>query len=41
MIWQQIMPELGEFKRGRELGFKRDPYRQYVWHVCITCGRIR
>lgn len=41
MIWQQIMPELGEFKRGRELGFKRDPCRQYVWHACITCGRIR
>jgi hypothetical protein len=33
------MPEIGEFKRGREIG--KYPTLKYVWHACRTCGKGR
>jgi len=33
------MPELGEIKRGRDIGYKgRD---SYIWTACVDCGKER
>jgi len=34
------MPELGEIKKGREIG-KNAPWQNYIWHACIDCGKER
>jgi len=34
------MPELGEIKKGREIG-KSGPYQAYIWHSCVDCGEER
>ena len=34
------MPEIGEIKRGKEIGYKH-PSMQYIWHACIDCGKER
>lgn len=34
------MPDLGEVKKGSELGYKRNRKR-YIWHACISCGKKR
>lgn len=33
-------PELGEIRRGRELGY-RHRSNNYVWHACVDCGKER
>ena len=33
------MPELGEIKRGREIG--KDHYGRYEWRACLDCGLER
>ena len=33
------MPELGEIRKAREIGYK-GAYK-YIWHACITCGKER
>jgi len=33
------MPELGEVKRGREIGYQANYKR--IWHACIDCGKER
>jgi len=32
------MPEIGEIKRGRELGY-RNAWRKYIWTACERCGK--
>ena len=34
------MPEIGETKRGRELGY-RDKKHNYIWCACLICGKER
>ncbi len=33
------MPEIGEFKHGREIGYTQN--QKYVWHACKDCGKER
>ncbi len=33
------MPELGEIKRGREIG--KTDFHKYIWHACEDCGKER
>ena len=33
------MPELGEKRRGSEIG--KSPYQLYIWHACEGCGKER
>lgn len=33
------MPQLGELKRGREIG--KTPYALHIWSACIDCGKQR
>lgn len=33
------MPEIGEIRNGREIGFTWDS--KYIWHACIKCGKER
>lgn len=35
------MPEVGEIKRGREMGRSRDSLGKYIWAACIDCGKER
>lgn len=36
------MPELGEIRRGDELGYKSGGgYHKYIWHACERCGKER
>ncbi len=35
------MPEIGEIRYARELGFKSNPYQKYRWTPCIICGAPR
>lgn len=33
------MPQLGDIKDGRELGYKC--HYKWIWHACVDCGRCR
>jgi len=33
------MPEIGDIKRGTEIGFKWP--NRYIWHACEVCGKER
>lgn len=33
------MPEIGEIRKGRELG--RSRYTKHIWHACVDCGKER
>jgi len=33
------MPEIGEIKHGRLLGYY--PTSKYIWHACVGCGKER
>jgi len=33
------MPDIGEFRKGKEIGLKDD--NKYIWHACIKCGKQR
>jgi len=35
------MPEIGERRRGREIGFIKSANLLYVWAACSECGRQR
>lgn len=36
------MPEIGEIKKGRELGFEaKNASRKFIWRVCENCGSGR
>jgi len=37
------MPEIGEIRKGGELGYIEAPpkYRKFIWHACIGCGKQR
>lgn len=35
------MPQLGEIKRGREIGHKSAPNNSFVWLACEKCGKGR
>lgn len=35
------MPEVGEIKRGLEIGNSSEDYNYYIWHACILCGKER
>lgn len=35
------MPEIGEIRRERELGYKGHPSRKYIWSACVDCGKER
>ncbi|KKN76441.1 hypothetical protein LCGC14_0369500 [marine sediment metagenome] len=32
------MPEIGEIKRGKEIG---KTGKWHVWHACVDCGKER
>ena len=34
------MPQIGEIKRGREIGYK-SLWRKYIWAACARCGKER
>ena len=34
------MPEIGEIKKGREIGSKQQS-EQFIWQACIDCGKQR
>lgn len=34
------MPQLGEVRRGSEIGYK-SKYQKCIWHACINCGKER
>ena len=34
------MPQLGEIRRGRDIGYKDYGYK-YIWAACIECGKER
>lgn len=34
-----MTPELGEIRRGREIG--RHPDHRYIWYACVDCGKER
>ena len=34
------MPEIGEIRKARELGYKSQG-AYYVWHACVDCGKER
>ena len=41
-FWPAKPPELGEIRRGREIGKQRErPYHAYIWHACEGCGKKR
>jgi len=33
------MPEIGEIKKGQDLGFTR--YYKFIWRACVDCGKER
>ena len=33
------MPNIGEIKKGKELGYKTS--QKYMWHACVDCGKQR
>ena len=33
------MPEIGEIKKGTEIGYKSS--HKLIWHACVTCGKKR
>ena len=33
------MPELGEIRKGTEIGYKDN--RKYIWYACFDCGKRR
>ena len=33
------MPEIGEIRQGRELGYKST--QKYIWYACVDCGKER
>ena len=35
------MPELGEIKHGKEIGYKGNNQAKYTWQACIDCGKER
>ena len=35
------MPELGEHRRGREIGFSKSARHEYIWLACSECGKER
>ena len=35
------MPQLGDIKTAREIGYKTYPSNKYIWHACIDCGKER
>lgn len=37
------MPEIGEIKRGSEIGAtsRAGKYRLHIWHACVDCGKAR
>jgi len=35
------MPEIGEIKRGREIGRTASPSQNYIWFACDICGKQR
>ncbi len=35
------MPQLGDIKKGKALGYKRAGGSRYIWHACIECGKER
>ena len=36
-----IMPQVGEIKYGREVGYKGSGGIRYIWHACEDCGKER
>ena len=35
------MPELGEIRHGKDIGYKANNRTQYTWIACEVCGKIR
>ena len=35
------MPQLGEIKKGREMGYCKNKNSKYIWHACVDCGEER
>lgn len=35
------MPEVGEIRKGSELGELQGNHNKYIWHACIGCGKER
>lgn len=35
------MPEIGEVKQDKELGYKNPGTKKYIWSACIDCGKER
>lgn len=35
------MPEIGEIKKGKEIGCKGNPNSKYIWQSCCNCGKER
>lgn len=37
---KESMPEIGEIRRGRDIGYRDYGYK-YIWAACIECGKER
>jgi len=35
------MPEVGEIRRGREIGYIGSAKHEYIWLACLECGKQR
>jgi len=35
------MPQLGEIRKSKEIGFGGNPNGKFIWHACIDCGKER
>jgi len=35
------VPDIGEIRKAKEVGFKGNPNIKCIWHACIKCGKER